>query len=77
MIYVGIGSSSRCVGLWAMPKDDKKPKDAQWGGWACVNGSMTKEKNDRSTLIFEDLGHLRRVSRKVAENSINHERRNI
>ena len=77
MIYVGIGSLSRCVGLWAMPKDDKKPEDAQWGCWAWVNGLRTKEKNDGSTLISEDLGHLWKASRKVVENSANHERQNI
>ena len=29
IIIMGIGSLSRCVGVWAVPKEDKKPEDGQ------------------------------------------------
>ena len=63
---MGIGGSSRHVGLWAMPKDEQKPEDGQWDCWACINGLRTKEKNNGSALIFEELGHLRRVSKRYS-----------
>ena len=42
-----------------------------------VNGLRIKENNDGSAIISEDLGHLSRALGKVAENSVNHESRNI
>ena len=63
---MGIGISSKCVRLWAMPKDNNMLEDGQWDCWAWVNGPRIGEKNDGSALISEDLGHLRKSPGKVA-----------
>ena len=61
---MGIGSPSRHVRLWVMSEDEQKLEDGQRDCWAWVNGQRTKEKNNGSVLISEELGHLGRALRR-------------
>ena len=59
--YVRIGSPSKYVGLWAMPEDKQKLEDGQRDCWAWVKGLRTKEKNNGSTVVPKEPGHLGRA----------------
>ena len=50
---MGIGSPSKCLGLWVVPKDGQRDCLA----W--VNGPRTMEKNNGSAVFLEEPNHLR------------------